>query len=85
MTKKLSIKGLAIAGAILLGAYLFLLALISNIGIPVWFTPRAVIAMQTIYPYFTTGIIGAVIGLVYGIICGAVCGTLFGWLYNKYT
>lgn len=81
----ISVKGLALAGAILWGAYLFLLALLAGWGVHLmWVSKELVGLLQTVYPGYTIGFGGAVAGLFYGLVCGAVCGGLVAWLHNKF-
>lgn len=81
----LSIKALALTGALLWGVYLFFTALLSGLGITfMWVSAELVELLNTIYPGYVIGFGGAVVGLLYGLICGAVCGGLIAWLYNKF-
>lgn len=80
----ISVKGLALAGAILWGFYLFGVALLAGFGIRfIWVSKELVEMLSAVYPGYTVGVIGAVIGLGYGIFCGAICGGLIAWLHNK--
>lgn len=78
---RLSIKALAVAGAVLWGGYLFLLVLLSDLGI-FWFSPEVLALMASIYPGLAVGITGAFIGLIWGLICGAICGAIIAWIHN---
>ncbi len=81
----ISIKGLAIAGAVLWGAYLFLLALLAGWGIKfMWVSKELVELLGIIYPGYVISFWGAVLGLLYGLVCGAVCGGLVAWIHNKF-
>lgn len=81
----ISIKALAITGAILWGIYLFLLALLAGWGIRfMWVSKELVELLGTIYPGYVIGFGGAILGLVYGLVCGAICGGLVAWLHNKF-
>lgn len=81
----ISVKGLALAGAILWGVYLFLLALLASWGIKfMWISKELVELLNTVYPGYVVGLGGAIIGLLYGIVCGAVCGGLVAWFHNKF-
>lgn len=81
----ISVRGLTIAGALLWGAYLFLLALLAGWGIRfMWVSKELVELLETIYPGYVIGLGGAIIGLFYGIVCGAICGCLVAWLHNKF-
>ncbi len=82
---QISVKGLAIAGGIFWGTYLFLLALLAGWGIKfMWVSKELVEIMSTVYPGYVVGFGGAILGLFYGIVCGAVCGGLLAWLHNKF-
>ena len=82
----LSVKSLAIAGAVLSGAYLFLLALLAGWGVRIMWVSQNLVEFlnATIYPGYAVGFWGAIIGLLYGLIDGAICGGLIAWLYNKF-
>ena len=81
----LSVKGLALTGAIFLGVYLFLLALLAGWGIKfMWISKELVELLSTLYPGYVVGFTGAILGLVYGVVCGAICGGLIAWLHNKF-
>lgn len=81
----LSVKGLAIAGAVFWGGYLFLLALLAGWGLRfMWVSKELVKLLSTVYPGYIVGFSGAILGLVYGVVCGAICGGLIAWLHNKF-
>lgn len=80
---RLSVKGLALAGGVFWGGFLFLLALLAGWGIKtMWVSQEMVEIMSAVYPGYVVGLGGAILGLFYGLICGAVCGGLIAWLYN---
>lgn len=82
---QISVKGLALAGAVFWGGYLFLLALLAGLGVRfMWVSPELVELLRAVYPGYVVGLVGAIIGLTYGLICGAVCGGLTAWLHNKF-
>lgn len=60
---QISVKGLALAGAILLGSYLFLLAFLAGWGRRfMWVSPELVEIISAVYPGYVVGLSGAVIG-----------------------
>ncbi len=80
----ISVKGLALAGAIICSVYLFLLALFAGWGMKfMWVSKELVGLLNTIYPGYVVGLSGAVLGLLYGLVCGATCGGLVAWFHNK--
>ncbi|HEB01462.1 MAG TPA: hypothetical protein ENI16_00500 [Candidatus Portnoybacteria bacterium] len=82
---RVSVKGLALAGAILWGVYLFLLALLAGWGIKfMWVSKELVELLNVVYPGYVVGFGGAILGLIYGLVCGAICGGLIAWLHNKF-
>jgi len=82
---QISIKGLALAGGVFWGGYLFLLALLAGFGLRfMWVSPELVEIVSTVYPGYVIGLGGAVLGLAYGLTCGAVCGGSIAWLHNKF-
>lgn len=83
---RVSIRGLALGGAIFLGVYLFLLALLAGWGVRfLWVSNELVEMFGTVYPGYAVGPSGAVIGLLYGAFCGGVCGAIIAWLHNKFS
>lgn len=81
---QISVKGLAAAGAVFWGGYLFLLALLAGWGLRfMWVSKELVELLETIYPGYVIGVGGAILGLFYGLVCGAVCGGLIAWLHNR--
>jgi len=81
----ISVKSLALAGAVFWGVYLFFLALLAGWGVKfMWISKELVELLQTIYPGYVIGFGGATIGLLYGLVCGSVCGGLIAWLHNKF-
>ena len=81
---QISIKGLALTGAILWGGYLFILALLAGFGFRfMWISPEWVNILAAVYPGYVVGLGGALLGLLYGLVCGAICGGLTAWLHNK--
>lgn len=80
---RLSVKALAITGALLWGGYgMFLTGILNLIAPP--FGEHFLLTMSSVYPgYHATRTLGDVlVGTGYGMVDGAVCGLLFGWLYN---
>lgn len=82
---RLSVKGLALAGGVFWGGYLFLLALLAGWGVKfMWVSEALVGILNSVYPGYVVGFGGAVLGLLYGLVCGAFCGGLVAWLHNKF-
>ena len=81
---KLSIKALAITGAILWGGSILLLG-VANMIWPTYGVAFLQL-VASIYPgYHATGTFGSVIvATLYGVLDGAVGGFLFGWIYNYF-
>lgn len=81
----ISVKGLALAGAVLWSGYLFLLAFLAGWGVRfVWVSQELVELLSAVYPGYVVGFGGAFLGLFYGLTCGAVCGGLIAWLHNRF-
>ena len=82
---KLSVKGLALASAVLWGAALFLTGILNLIF------PKYGVAMldlmRSIYPGYAamSGFLGVIVGTLYALVDGAICGALLAWLYNTFT
>ena len=81
---KLSVKGLAIAFAIVWGGVIFVVGLANLISETYGVAFLEVIA--SVYPGFQLeGSFGSVIvGTLYGALDGAIGGFVFGWLYNRF-
>jgi hypothetical protein len=82
---RLSVKSLALAGAILWGASVLVMAL-ANLIYPTY--GKAFLELcASIYPgYHASGTFGdAIVGTLYAIVDGGVGGAIFGWLYNCFT
>ena len=81
---RLSLKSLAITGAILWGGSVLLLGIANAIwpSYGVAFLQMA----SSVYPgYHANGSAGSVIvGTLYAVADGAVCGLLSGWIYNRF-
>ena len=78
---KLSIKGMAIASAVLMGASVFFTALINRFH-PGYGDAYLQLA-ASIYPgYHVGGMKSGIVGTLYAALDGAVCGALFAWVYN---
>jgi len=79
---KLNKKAFALALGIIAAIYLFVLALL-----PVLFNDLGktmILEIQSVYPGYTWGILGAIIGAVYGFIDGFIFGFLMAFFYNKF-
>lgn len=79
---KLSVKGLAVAGAVV-WAGLILLVGLGRLGLG-WYGGAFLDAVASIYPGFhgATGILDLLLGTLYGLADGAIGGALIAWLYN---
>jgi hypothetical protein len=81
---KLSIKGAAIAGALVWGILGMFLVGVANL---IWpsYGQEFLRAMASVYPgYHATPSFGQVIvGSLYGVADGAIGGAILAWLYNR--
>lgn len=79
---KLSVKGLALASAIVWGGCIFITGLV-NLAAPSY--GMAFLDMvRSIYPGYAamSGFVGVLVGTCYALVDGLVCGAIFAWLYN---
>ncbi len=80
---KLSIKGLAVASAIVWGLAVFLVG-VANL---IWsgYGQDFLRMVASVYPgYHATATFAQVIvGTLYAVVDGLVCGAVFAWLYNR--
>ncbi len=80
---KLSIKGMAIASAVLMGASIFVTALINRFH--PGYGEAYLLMASSIYPgYHVGGMKMGIVGTLYAALDGAICGALLAWLYNKF-
>ncbi len=81
---KLSLKGLAIAGALVWGGGIFVVGSANLIweGYGVAFLE----VVASIYPGFDVegGLGQVIVGTLYGLLDGAIGGLVFGFIYNKF-
>jgi hypothetical protein len=79
---RLNVAALAVAGAVLWGASVFVVIL-ANMAVPEYGV-MFLNLVASLYPGFHAGagIGGLLIGTVYAIADGAIGGALLGWLYN---
>ncbi len=79
---KLSVKGLALASAIVWGGSILIVGILNLIwsGYGVAYLDLA----RSIYPGYAamSGFIGVLVGTVYGFVDGWIGGAIFAWLYN---
>ncbi len=79
---KISVKGLALAAALLWGAAVFFVEL----GHLIWpgYGSAFLDVVRSIYPGYaqTSGIVGLLVGTVYAFLDGLVGGAVFAGLYN---
>lgn len=82
---KLSVKGMAIALAIVWGVLAMFLVGLANL---IWpgYGKAFLDLMASVYPgYHATASLGdVVVGTLYGILDGCVCGIIVAWLYNRF-
>ena len=79
---KLSVKGLAIASAILWGGSILVVGIL-NLLIP-GYGGAFLELCASIYPGFDHSgtLVSVLSGTGYALVDGAVCGAIFGWIYN---
>lgn len=79
----LSVKALALTGAIMWGGVVFLCA----VGTLVWppYGEALLDVARSIYPGFaaTTGFTALLVGTAYAALDGFVLGAAFAWIYNR--
>jgi len=82
---KLSVKGMAIAFALLWGVLAMFLTGLANLLWP-GYGKAFLELMASVYPgYHATASIGdVVVGMLYGVVDGGVAGAIFAWLYNRF-
>ncbi|MBN2243862.1 MAG: hypothetical protein JW793_14345 [Acidobacteria bacterium] len=82
---KLSIRGMAIAAALLCGGCVFVVG-IFNLASPSY-GMELLKVMSSVYPGFHASrtFADVLVGTGYGIVDGAIGGFLFAWLYNLFT
>lgn len=85
MAQKLDIKAAVIAMSALWGGYVFLLGVLTSLGVDkvIWFSKDAVSMISSIYPGFAPTLLGAAIGGAQAVVCAVVGTGIFVWLYNK--
>lgn len=83
---KLSVKAMALAGAIVVGGYAVGGTAVLNLFFPPY-GEHFLMTMSSVYPgYHATRSIGdALVGACYGALDGAVAGCLLAWIYNYFT
>ncbi len=82
---KLSIKGLALAAAILWGAAVLFVG-IANMIFP-GYGMNFLEVVGSVYPGYQpgTGIASVIIGTIYAVVDAVVAAAIFAWLYNFFT
>lgn len=82
---QLSVKGLAIASALLWGGGILTVGLV-NLAVPSYGV-RYLELMSSLYPGFhgSGTLVDVLVGAGYGIVDGGIAGCLFGWIYNLFT
>ncbi len=85
MSSKLDMKAAITAVVALWGGYVFLLGLLTSLGVDnvIWFTKDAVAVLAAIYPGFAPTLAGAFIGGAQAAVCAVVGTAIFVWLYNR--
>jgi len=80
---KFSIRGLAVASAVLWG---FVMLFMTGTNL-IWgnYGQQFLQLMASVYPGYhaTRSVAGLVIGTLYGIVDGFIGGAVFAWLYNQ--
>lgn len=79
---KLSVKAMAIAGALFKALSFLFISLLNIIWPP--YGGAYLALMSSFFPYYDPAAVPAsmLLGILYALIGGAVGGALFGWLYN---
>jgi len=79
---RLSLKGMAVASALLWGCAILFVGLI-NLVRPTYGV-HFLQGVSSVYPWFhaSRSFVDVVIGTIDALIDGAIAGLLFGWLYN---
>jgi len=75
----LDAKNFGLAGAILFGAVMFILTIISA---ATGYANQFLMLVSTIYPGYTVTYLGSLVGLIYGVIDGFIGCYIFVWIYN---
>jgi hypothetical protein len=80
---RLSVKALAIAGALFKAIFFLFVSILNLIVRP--YGGGYISMLSSLYPGYRPeeGPISIAIGVLYALITGAVAGALFGWLYNS--
>lgn len=82
--RRLSVKSLMIAGA-LLKAIGFLFVALMNLILPPYGGPFLALLSSVYLGYdAATGPLSVLVGTLYSLIAGGVAGAIFGWLYNGF-
>ena len=81
---KFSVKGLALASAILWGSAM----LVTGLANLIWgsYGQQFLQTMASVYPGYhaTRSIGGVIVGTLYGAVDGLIGGAVFAWLYNQF-
>ena len=79
----LSVRGLALAGGILLGGCVLLIGLANLVWPP--YGAAFLGTLESIYPGYTntTGVGAVIIGTLYAVLDGVIAGAIIAWFYNK--
>lgn len=82
---KLSIKGLALAAAILWGAAVLMVG-IANMIFPDY-GMKFLEVIGSVYPGYQAGagIASVIIGAIYAVVDAGIAAAIFAWLYNLFT
>lgn len=82
---KLSVKGLAIALALVWGILAMFLCGLANL---IWsgYGQAFLEAMASVYPGYkaTASFWQVIVGTLYGLVDGAIAGAIIAWLYNRF-
>ena len=79
---KLSIKGMALACAIIWSLLILLVTLLNMITGT--YGEDFVFAMSSVYLGYDSTFIGLIVGIIWAIVDGAIGGVIFAWLYNRF-
>lgn len=81
---KLSVKGLALAAALIWGGAILVVGIANHVCPP--YGSEFLAVMGSVYPGYKpgTGVSSIITGTLYALVDGGVGGAIFAWLYNLF-